>query len=673
MVGTVRGRGGNVHARDPTRAGGWPAELLQPPHQRVDLRPVRLATARPRSSTPPSSTSLITVAAVALGVLIAFPLALLARRLPAARGRRSSASAPASTRSRRWRCSRCSCRSPASAPTTVVIGLALYALTILVRSMLEGLRAVPDEVRESATGLGYGASRLLFRVELPLALPVIMAGLRVATVSTVALTTVGSLVSYGGLGNLIKDGVDTNFRAELFTAAVLCVVLAVVLDVLLVLAQRLLTPWTRGADDMNLFARHLGLPHRPGQLAGPTAACSSCWSSSCCSASPRSRWPRLIGLPIALWLGHLGRGGFLAINISNVGRAIPTFALLALLVTADWPGTAEFGPYGRAGLATLIALTLFALPPIITNAYVAIREVPDDVKEAADGMGMTGAPAVLPGRASAGAAAGDVRRPAGPRPGVGDRHHRRPGRRAGPRPGHHRRLLPLQLRQGHRRRHRRRGGRAGARAARGRSPAGRRPDTRESTGRRADARHRRCRWGHDWASRAGSGHARPEPRDTEGDAHERTTFLRRGRSPPGSSSSHGCAGDDLAESGSDDAPEASGGGEVRISGQSFPEAALVAAMYEAAADRRRLRHRRSSWSTPATSTWRTVPRDHRRGARVRRRHRRLPQRHGERRRRRAADHARRATSRSPTPQSCSTSRASPCSSRRRPPTPTPSS
>ena len=97
----------------------------------------------------------------------------------------------------------------------------------------------------------------------------------------------------------------------------------------------------------------------------------------------------LVGLPLALWLGHVGRGGFLAINISNVGRAIPTFALLAILVTADFPGTQEFGPYGRAGLATLIALTLFALPPIITNGYVAIREVPDDVKQSAVGMGMT--------------------------------------------------------------------------------------------------------------------------------------------------------------------------------------------------------------------------------------------------------------------------------------------
>jgi len=98
-----------------------------------------------------------------------------------------------------------------------------------------------------------------------------------------------------------------------------------------------------------------------------------------------------LGLPLALWLGHLGRGGFVAINITNVGRAVPTFALLALLVTADWPGTGTFGPYGRAGLATLLSLAAFALPPLITNAYVGVREVPAEVKEAALGMGMSAA------------------------------------------------------------------------------------------------------------------------------------------------------------------------------------------------------------------------------------------------------------------------------------------
>ena len=187
---------------------------------------------------------LLTVASVLAGLALAFPLALLARRLPRLESTVLGVSTGLYT-----------VPSIALFPllvpftgltaTTVVIGLALYALTILVRALLEGLRAVPDEVREAARGLGYGAGRLLIKVELPLAVPVLVAGLRVATVSTVALTTVGSLVSYGGLGNLIRDGVQGNFRAELFTASVLCVALAVLLDAVLVLAQRAATPWAR--------------------------------------------------------------------------------------------------------------------------------------------------------------------------------------------------------------------------------------------------------------------------------------------------------------------------------------------------------------------------------------------------------------------------------------------
>lgn len=186
----------------------------------------------------------ITLAAIVLGIVVAFPLALVARRVP----RLESAILGGST-------ALYTIPSLALFPllvpftgitaTTVVIGLALYALTILVRSMLDGLRAVPDEVRESARGLGYGATAQLYRIELPLALPVMMAGLRVATVSTVALTTVGALVANGGLGNLIAHGVSTDFRAELLAACLLCVVIAVLLDVLIVTAQRVLTPWTR--------------------------------------------------------------------------------------------------------------------------------------------------------------------------------------------------------------------------------------------------------------------------------------------------------------------------------------------------------------------------------------------------------------------------------------------
>ncbi len=94
-----------------------------------------------------------------------------------------------------------------------------------------------------------------------------------------------------------------------------------------------------------------------------------------------------IGLPLAIWLGHKRRFGTLAVNISNVGRAIPIVALLSLLALG-FVGSAEFGPFGRAGLATLITLALFALPPIITNAYVAVSGVDDDLVEAARGMGM---------------------------------------------------------------------------------------------------------------------------------------------------------------------------------------------------------------------------------------------------------------------------------------------
>lgn len=97
----------------------------------------------------------------------------------------------------------------------------------------------------------------------------------------------------------------------------------------------------------------------------------------------------LVGLPIALWLGHLGRGGVLAINVSNIGRAVPTFAVLVVLSVGPL-GTDELGPYGRAGLATLVSLVLFSIPPIVTNAYVGMREVDREVIEAAQGMGMRG-------------------------------------------------------------------------------------------------------------------------------------------------------------------------------------------------------------------------------------------------------------------------------------------
>ncbi|MGW7201030.1 ABC transporter permease [Streptomyces chryseus] len=129
----------------------------------------------------------------------------------------------------------------------VVAGLVLYSLTLLVRNLLAGLRAVPEETRQAARGMGYGPVRLLLAVELPLALPAAMAGLRIATVSAVSLVTIGAIVGYGGLGNLIYSGMNTYFKAQVLTASVLCVVIAVAADLVLLGVQRALTPWLREA------------------------------------------------------------------------------------------------------------------------------------------------------------------------------------------------------------------------------------------------------------------------------------------------------------------------------------------------------------------------------------------------------------------------------------------
>ena len=130
--------------------------------------------------------------------------------------------------------------------TTVLIGLVAYSLVILLRNFLAGLASVPDDVREAARGMGYGPARMFVAVELPLALPTFMAGLRIATVSTVALVTVGVLVGHGGLGQLIVGGFNANFfRAEIVTGSLLCVLLALVFDLLLAGAGRVLTPWSR--------------------------------------------------------------------------------------------------------------------------------------------------------------------------------------------------------------------------------------------------------------------------------------------------------------------------------------------------------------------------------------------------------------------------------------------
>jgi osmoprotectant transport system permease protein len=130
-------------------------------------------------------------------------------------------------------------------PLNVQVPLAIYTIALLVRSIADALRAVPGDVTAAATAIGYRPARRFLAVELPLAVPVIIAGLRVAVVSAMSLTAVGALVGIGGLGQLITEGFLRNNGVELVVAIVLIVVIALLIDGLLLSVGRVVTPWTR--------------------------------------------------------------------------------------------------------------------------------------------------------------------------------------------------------------------------------------------------------------------------------------------------------------------------------------------------------------------------------------------------------------------------------------------
>lgn len=187
----------------------------------------------------------LTVFALLLGLVIAFPLALAANRWPRFYGPSLAATGILFT-------------VPSLAlfillipftglsVTTSLIGLTIYTLLILFRNIVEGLRGVPPDVREAARALGYSRARQLLTVELPIALPVIVAGIRIAAVTTISLVTVTALIGQGGLGQLFISGFTLHFTTPLVVGFVLSVVLAVAVDLILAGALWLLTPWQRG-------------------------------------------------------------------------------------------------------------------------------------------------------------------------------------------------------------------------------------------------------------------------------------------------------------------------------------------------------------------------------------------------------------------------------------------
>ncbi|HEY6608379.1 MAG TPA: ABC transporter permease [Candidatus Limnocylindria bacterium] len=190
----------------------------------------------------------LTLLAIGIGMVISFGLALVIRRWKALQGPIIGATATLYVIPS---LAMFALLVPITGLTSIVtaeIALVSYTLLILTRNTVEGLNGVPDDTVEAATGVGYTPMQRLFRVELPLALPVIVAGIRIATVTTIGLVTVTALIGFGGLGYLIVTiGINRGsfgITATL-TGVVLVVALAIVADLALLALQRALTPWAR--------------------------------------------------------------------------------------------------------------------------------------------------------------------------------------------------------------------------------------------------------------------------------------------------------------------------------------------------------------------------------------------------------------------------------------------
>ncbi len=131
-------------------------------------------------------------------------------------------------------------------PINVIVAMTIYTIALMVRTVADGLAAVPDHVTQAATSMGIGRWRRFFTVELPLAVPVIAAGLRVAAVSNVSIVSVAAIIGVAQLGSLFTDGFNRAFVDPIVVGVIACLVLAVAVDAAILLVVRLLTPWQRG-------------------------------------------------------------------------------------------------------------------------------------------------------------------------------------------------------------------------------------------------------------------------------------------------------------------------------------------------------------------------------------------------------------------------------------------
>ena len=136
----------------------------------------------------------------------------------------------------------------------IIVALTIYTVSLLIRNVIDGLRSVPPDVRQAAIAVGFGPARRLLTIDLPIAVPVIFAGLRVATVANISMVSVGAVIGIGGLGELFTQGFQKDFLTPVVVGVVLSLVLALLADLLIVGLQRVLTPWARVISPMKAAA-----------------------------------------------------------------------------------------------------------------------------------------------------------------------------------------------------------------------------------------------------------------------------------------------------------------------------------------------------------------------------------------------------------------------------------
>ena len=258
----------------------------------------------------------------------------------------------------------------------VIVALTLYTVALLVRAVPEALDAVSPAVLDAATAVGYKPLTRMLKVELPLAIPVLIASLRVVAVTNISMVSVGSVIGIGGLGTWFTEGYQANKSDQIVAGIIAIFVLAIVIDTLIMLAGKALTPWTRAARPsrrqggdrmsgrMNFLQQALSFIFTAANWGGPAGLTARILEHLQYTVVAVV-FSALIAIPLGMLIGHTGRGTFLVVTGVNALRALPTLGVLLLGVLL----------WGLGLMPPTVALMLLGIPPLLAGTYSGIANV----------------------------------------------------------------------------------------------------------------------------------------------------------------------------------------------------------------------------------------------------------------------------------------------------------